>query len=743
MQKKDGPVSSTKHFPLEGVSNVLKLEIVDTAERSVICVREDGTLNVLSSDGTTALSTIKLTDGVDSLRILAAECSTLAEAQHSWLKSRRDLTAGIVQDSIIIACAYGKAESREIHFAVWTIPLVTSPVQMQDSIQPLFTHQLAAQLPQSSTKRGQVELLPKARLIINNSSSITAFDMSGTSPQGPTETKHLLPDVVTELGLSHGIRLCISHTKLQLYNQNFNSVLATHDLGGAILKRKRDQESKRQISLIAYFSHMKRVLASNGSHIIAVDIAMKAGSSASFQQSSLLIGNILRGSRSREQRNKSVADTKLSIGKEQTERSVQNWSLTSKDLGDLATKGNTEEFEKVFKKTFDMQRSKDFNVSKISDSKVGWLLSKIFTTASNDGNTEQKQYKITFLPHELLKWCISGGYLDNHFVDAALGLDICLKRPDALPLALADADPSLELVAYYLEHAPYLDPELIKLMIHVFVRKAVDNADKSHAAKCMQINSTALVTQESLELDSNTSTMRCLVLALKRFAFIGQTQVSKHLRGFDRSIILPLIQVLRQEMFVGGYGRMGPINSYPSPALSESEGSKKDDKLQLDLNSIVTVLNGCIDAIGPLGIFGGDDGYNSALQKIVPDLMSEIAAACRGVEDSTALQGILRETLRYVESVEKQPFEVRKKMEGKLDKTKVIKGQIVTLYAEPEIGESSMSTGTALPMSLKAEEDISGIKVRKGGQMTKRSAREIGMLRDRLKSAYSFERLVL
>ena len=106
MQKKDGPVSSTKHFPLEGVSNVLKLEIVDTAERSVICVREDGTLNVLSSDGTTALSTIKLTDGVDSLRILAAECSTLAEAQHSWLKSRRDLTAGIVQDSIVVSCAF-------------------------------------------------------------------------------------------------------------------------------------------------------------------------------------------------------------------------------------------------------------------------------------------------------------------------------------------------------------------------------------------------------------------------------------------------------------------------------------------------------------------------------------------------------------------------------------------------------------------------------------------------------------
>lgn len=698
----------------------MKLEFVETAGRPLVAVQEDGTLSLFASDTAKKVSSHRLTASEEQFKILTAYCLSVPAAQKSFLKSRSDLTAGLSANSIAVACVYEQSQKKELFFAIWVLSLDRT-AQSTETIQCAVSNRLGHAGVINGLKKSSIEIRGGNIIEIKNAAQIAMYDLTTITPQRLADVKQPLPDCVSDLDLTNSLYLCASSSKLQLWNRDFGSILASTDLSSSSLKRKRDTDGSKFLTFIAYFSQMRRALACVGNQILAVDI--HTSDSVSFKQSSLLIGNILRGVDKQTQLKPLQSEKQLSIGRVHTEDSVPNWPIVSKELDLLAEKNDTKSFEEIFKKTFNLHRAKDMNSSRIPDSKMNYLLAKMFAVVAVDGNVDQKHLKVMFLPQELVQWSISNGYVDNYKIDQVLDDKIISRRPDAILLALADADPTLKLVEFYLKNSPFLDPEVLRLCIHVLMRKVLE-------------------TDESSRVEPQASaTNTCLLHALKRFALTGASVVSKQLRDFDRTIVLPIIQVLRQQMFLGGYGRLA--RSYPSPAPSEDGKSNNPPHAQLDLASIVVLLNGCVDAIGPLGIFGTDDAYGSIMQRVVPELLSEVAAACQGVEDSTMLQGLVRETLRYSESVERQPFEVRQKNEIMSAGKGAIKGQIVTLYAEPEVDDGGIESGPALPLSLKAAEDLSGSRVRKGGQTVKRSAREMGLLKDRLKSAYSFERLIL
>lgn len=717
--KKDGQAnSSTATLPLSSTSTVIKLEPVDVVDRLIAAVQEDGTLSIFASDTVKHLSTHRLITAQEQFKILAVHGSSISTAQKTFLKSRSDIAAGLSANSIGIACVYEDLQKQELYFGVWVLS-ADKTAQNSEIVQCALSHRLGHASIANGAKKISVEIKGTA-IEIKSTSQITRYDLTTIIPQRLADVKLPLSDCVSDLELTNNLYLCANSSKLQLWNRDFGSVLASVDISGSSLKRKRDQDGSRFISFIAYFSQMRRALACIGNQILAIDL--HADDASSFKQSSLLIGNILRGAEKQSQAKTLHPDKRISIGRFHTEELIPNWPIVSKELDSLAEKNDTKGFEEVFKKTFNLHRAKDMNASKIPDSKINYLLSKMFAVVAVDGNTDQKRLKVMFLPRELMNWSISAGFVDNYRIDQALDDKVTARRPDAILLALADADASMQLVETYLRTAPFLDPEVLRLCIHVLMRRVLEAEE------------TGLVEAQL------SATNTCLLQALKRFALVGTSVVSKQLRDFDRAIILPIIQVLRQQMFLGGYGRLA--RSYPSPAPSE-DGKPGSTNAHLDLASIVVLLNGCVDAIGPLGIFGTDDAYGSIMQRVVPELLSEVAAACQGVEDSTTLQGLVRETLRYSESIERQPFEVRRKNQIIASGKGAVKGQIVTLYAEPEVDDGGIESGPALPLSLKAAEDLSGLKVRKGGQTVRRSAREMGVLKDRLKSAYSFERLVL
>jgi len=109
------------------------------------------------------------------------------------------------------------------------------------------------------------------------------------------------------------------------------------------------------------------------------------------------------------------------------------------------------------------------------------------------------------------------------------------------------------------------------------------------------------------------------------------------------------------------------------------------------------------------------------------------------------LQGILREALRYQESIQRHRdagARIPPHIAGRSFQQRP--GAILTVYSEALEGGENQQEGSALPLSLKLENVVSPMKIRKGaGSVKRRSVWQKKMLERRNKGQYSFERLVL
>ena len=745
-QVKDGTelTTSTTDHVLEKQAAVVKLATITSQDAAVLVVQEDGTVTVCEESSNGVAARLLLVDDSSSVRILSAQCLTTSEARTSVLKSRQDLASGLSDDTIIIVAAYTKQGSVDLHVGVWSLRPHAGLSDNETALTPILSHNMGQQHLHGSPKKSAIHLVGQSNLEIHATNTVMSFDITTIVPQKRSERKHLVPDQISNLELSGEITLYLTANEVLACNRSFGSVLATADLGKSGLKRKRDNEGAARISLVAYFSQMKRVLASNGSQLLSIDLHSTDKLHDPLRRGSTLAGNILRGTDKRSSRRPPL-EHKYFTGKIRQPVAVQNWSLISKELDTLAEKNDATGFEEAFKKTFDLKKSRDLDSSKMPEDKVDYLLSKIFVLNQASTGTSSG-LNFALLPQDLVRWCINAGFLEEYRVTQALRVSHNSIRPGTIFRALLGA--GLPLVEHYIQRSPFLQPDALSQITNILTHKRLDELQVAAQNTITDDNNVMedLAIPHSSGDDSITSwpVTQCLSSALRRWSYTAQSTISAGLRVWDRTSILGLIQFLRQQMFLGGYSRVLGQHDYPSPPPSVHEGDddNMDATARLPLGSIVVLLNGCIDAIGPTGILGTDD-HEDFIQKMVPQLLSEISNACQAVEDSTFLQGLVRETLRYAESVEIQPFEVRSKVERKIKNGDMRKGEIVTLYAEPETPDGGEIAGSALPLSMKAEEDIDKYKARKGGQAHRRSAREIGMLKDRLKSPYSFERLVL
>lgn len=748
---------STKSHVLTSQAAIVKIEPASTAERDVLAIQEDGTLTAFSSDGAAIKHQCLLNDSQTPVKLMAVQCLSRAEAESSVLKSRQDLMSIVPEGAVFVAAAYQSRGAKDLHLGIWAFAIAAASAHPSTSLEPLVRHEVDQQ-KSGSVKKASVEFTSgNKKLEISTTTSVTTFDITTIVPQMLSQRKHFVPDLLSSLDLNSDITFCLVSGKLQVYSKKFSALQASSSLNHATLKRKRDGDDTSRMTLVAYFSQMRRVLASNGNQLLAIDIYSRAGNLDPFKQGSLLIGNILRGNDTHEPANRSTPHFTCSIGNVEREQQIKDWPIISKDLDVLAEQEDARGFDERFKTAFNLQKPKNLNSSKLPESKLNYLLSKIFASESTATDATSQPIKIVLLLPELLRWCISSGLLEISRISAALKLNQTVITSTAVAQAIMDVDPQHELLEYYVQHSPFIQPEVLTFIARHLVNRALrlsevetqnlltdsTRTDADNLAPAQHL----LLRSRPDGMSTSNPTFTCLAHVLRRLAFAGSAIVSERLRvsSFRQSEILALIQFLRQQLFLGGYSRLGEMRNYPSPPASaageECDGDPAFQR-QISLQGIVTLLDACIDALGPVGVLGSSAEEGAFIEKMVPELLTEVISASQAVEDSALLQGILRETLRYAESVERQPFEVRSKVENKATNS-VGKGQIVTLYSEPESAEPGSLSGSALPLSLKAEQDIEKFKVRKGGQMQRRSAREMGMLKDRLKSPYSFERLEL
>lgn len=412
---------------------------------------------------------------------------------------------------------------------------------------------------------------------------------------------------------------------------------------------------------------------------------------------------------------------------------------------------------------------------------VIFTISRVFALSNNqEGGMAQVQLSCQ-LPHSnVASYLIGAGYLsisnvksafseetrETHNVDMVLG--------EQIPELVASLDPTLELLVAYLSSTKLGAVELLA-SIRLIMRSldlvqdpaklsqkligfgetengATAEDDEALGMKLDKLEEDLEVTEYHL-LDDSSTRARGLTVALSLLGGCSPATTVQTLRRLYRpEETLSLIHVLRVELVKGGW------------TARYLDGSQIDDEDELapppdgSIRLIADLLCRCIDSVGPGGWMINDallaragDHLDSA--DFLAGLKLEVSAALEGIQEAVYLRGLLTETVRYGNTVQKAvaeasshkatlhkgtPFKNTPSKATPPQRRAAVKGNKAIKKLQVPNGEMQM-----LPLGLGSKHGVSSTKVVSGGEIVTRSKREIGHLVSQRVGAYSLERIVV
>jgi hypothetical protein len=770
-------------------SMVVAMDVLEK-DRHVVVVQQDGTLSIYSEDLSEILLQTHLTpaDRRGPFNVLAVRHLSSVDANKTILKQRPDLLRSRSSETSYLAAVYSIIGDDEgllptFFYAVWPVDLAN--VSLSSAIlEPLLQHELALDnnaIKQATSKNQGFEFSPSAtHLYVNLGDTHVTLELSGLRPVQTSLLSLGHSDHHEFMAISPAFAVCAFQDAIRMYDLKYQTSQAHIELKGSTLKRKRggaapDAQSGT-IKLLGFYPQLSRIIANRRNQLLALDITT-VGPRKTLETGTKLVSNIGQSTGSRKYTfNPDTGLQSLAIGTVGVPINMptpENWQATVERLDNLAQAANVPDLEAVFAEDIQKhlpgqnlpQKTLGELTGVVSTEiplyKLNYILSKLFqhqptsSGSEDDSSISVATLRVSLPAFGLIIWLSSTGLLTSQNVQMAIasGASQTVKGlgPGAVADALLAADPSCTLLLRCIENgfSPYLAEQaaIVRTLIQQALQFSSSGAEPESRHDHEPTNGLAenkMPIQRRTQKNSSPSAWlpdlvkQALITALNRFGLATTSVISTYLKTqFSQTEVLALIQFLRQQLFQGGHTLS--FDTHPETALSEAH-----QEPVVGLDSIVRILSSCVDVIGPLGFFGALDNEDF-IDNIVPDLVSELARTKQSLEDAAALQCVLRETLRYQESVQSLRemggrFVNQKEMAGVEQKP----GTIVTIHSETRDGQGLTNNRDILPLSLRAENVINPFKVRKGGgQVSRRSFRQLSMLVKRQKGPYSFERLVL
>ncbi|KIW64026.1 hypothetical protein PV04_08987 [Phialophora macrospora] len=755
-------------------SPVTLLDVVQGSRgKQVLVVQQNGNITIFSGDLQIASSGALLSSQHDKgMRVLAVQHVTLAEAQRTILKQRPDMASAAGPVSSCLAVAYDESGQggsvNSFRYGVWATDIDGGTSASSGKIlHPLFEHDLSLAGNRTDVLNDKSCTFDSraSHLSVRAGHKFLSYDLTGLVPL-LASTLHIGISGPHEiLAISPAFAVCSHDEILQLYDLKYQSVQAQKDTKQANLKRKRDMrlnEGVGPIELVAYYPQSARIIGRRRHHLVAIDITA-GGPGRLLETGNNLLHNIGRAISGPNLTAKSP-EKQLLLEHDKPAvvlRSSVNWESLRHRLDQLTLSGDVAGFETVVAdeiwKTHSVDELPEAGTS-IPDFKVNYILSKIFQpvvgsdAADDERSATHKHVKIQFYSPKLISWISSQGLLSSRGVEKALESTAsnAVKGLGAhtIAQALLDADPSCDLLVNCIENgfSPYVEEQAA--VVQLLIQQALDSLSetavaeaKSQANGTMDIDVVSDTAETHVQTLTATSTENpwlpmqgALIAALDRFGTAASSTISSNLKGLlSQREVLALIQFLRQQLFKAGHTR----SLQSLPMTEEAPHTVR-------LDAMIKLLSACVDAMGPLGFFASLDNKDF-VDTLIPELVTEVTNAKQSLEDVAELRGILREALRYQESVQRQRAAgADTRAHAASNGLQPRPGAIVTVYSEAVEGEENLQSGSMLPLSLKAQDVVTAGKIRKGGGQVKlRSIRQKRMLERRNKGEYSFERLVL
>jgi hypothetical protein len=615
---------------------------------------------------------------------------------------------------------------------------------------------------------------------------LTTFDLSHTLPK--IQSTLVSVDARSFLRLSSTSIMVSSDSCINVYNPKYQAQLATVELelgtNNDSLKRKRDtseavhRNTGSSCQFVTYFQKIGVAVAVSDNNLIALQVEGQHDSHGKLCAAGLLIDSIGRsvkehgrfGRLGRETKKSSSLDCQTletylpgSIGETQ-------WEKQKAEAENLVSEDNVEEFDK-FMVSHLGGRTPMVNGTQTKDRKnkshdqkfqtrdihpdvdrrwVLFALSKIFTMSE----TEVGEYSldITFYPPNTFMWLSTNGYMTVTNIESALrskGTSVLSLAAGQLVNAVVEMDPDMDLLLAVLAKNYLGAAELLhavrKLMASLdFLgenpstkRGLLTNGGDLESAEDIEEQLTKLEAEAERYLElaeyqlGPGSGVRsdALSLALSKLYRCPNSAIIQGLQTiFTTQEIVGLVYLLRFELSRGSW-----ISRYLGldPAqIVDTDAEGPDNAIIL----ISSLLNNCVDAIGAGGWLTGEarlvDGDPYEAEELISSLKLEVSAALEGIEEAVYLKGLTSEMIRYGDGV--QAALPKPASETQTEKR-----------SKPIILPSVDQDIRTLPLGLKAEKQISLLKVAAGGAVHKRTRRDIGHLKSQKVGKYSRERIII
>ncbi|KAL8821541.1 MAG: hypothetical protein Q9223_000449 [Gallowayella weberi] len=555
--------------------------------------------------------------------------------------------------------------------------------------------------------------------------------------------------------ISSAIIATASENSVEVLDTQFNSFRAKYDL--TLPKKKSSKIANdgantprsmpRDAELLTYHGPSQSAIVLSGRSLLSVDLSLSIeprSSSRKRKRNGLLIDAIGRGSLGEDTKQpppKRRSAPSLALGSFVClHRGIKAWMKQEDALNALLEKGDHLAFDRTMISELDsIDRPTDGSAAATytSEHKVDYVFSKMFLTEQCGWTDQKRIYKgielrIKSFYQQAWRYLVRKGLVSTERLQASLkrrgmmeGNDL-LKEGELIK-ALVDWDSSLDSLLFLLQSPCLIHiseicyalkttiarfstlaaPDGLKLLDYEDkpISQHVDSGDQMDLA-----STNASIPPQQTSIDSNHLHALFDNIVARCDACPAPAMIKGLKAQLSKTELQKLVILLRTKLRQDGW-----LSPYTDDGSTVSLGSQHNDR---EISMIGKLLNCVVDALGTGGwlLKNGiaDDGTEAV--KTVTNMQAEISTALEGVWEANYLRGLLEELL--------------------------LCGKGALARTRPESNWRSAST-KALPLGLRLVQDVSLTRVGAGGELQKRSLRDIGKLKSRRVPEYSFERIAI
>ncbi|EGX87880.1 hypothetical protein CCM_09503 [Cordyceps militaris CM01] len=749
----------------------------DSVVGDVIIVCNGGEVLSLSAETlstkwtTTAKSSMQdvVATKIDNLEIEHVASGCLSEFTDGLFKHKREVLGALPKSveggepeliALVATSSTGKQTNRHLMILA-AMKSSTTNADLQKLV-PLDISPIPSTVAKGEKVTYQVDG-QSATLFQLQNDTLTIFDISGAIPKVRSLFQN--QGATTFAKLSRPFVLSSSPESITLFNYQYRSVHATVEMDLSELPV--ESQKPRSCHFVSYLRSQDLAVALIDNVLVSIHVEPPS-SQGKRRKEGLLIDSIGRGTtlEAAPKRAKHSDGVEFSrrVPGTMTASYMAEYSAEVLAADELLAGNDLYKWEELLRTKFHMSHSDEQSAdleAKEEGVEWGWhrdgskyaavdrrwviyALSQVFSIDANESDDTQPHLRLVLPDGNVLTYLIVAGHvtlsnLRSAFVEELNGIDDRRIAADLIN-CLTNAEPSMSLLLNYLQATRLGETELIlairALMLSMdllpdtrrmnstkLLKEQPHDSDDKFEMDLDDLEREIAVTEHYLG-DDSSSRSRGLTLAFTKLWRQPAIATVKALRTAVRTEeVLAFIYLLRLELVRGAWTSL-----YVDTTSFESEGNDSPPDGVITL--IADLLGRCMDAIGSGGwLF--NDAMSWADKAETGDFLTalrlEVTAALEGIEEAVQMNGVVSETVRYGQAMQKNGGGRQVSRNGSKPMT-----------VQLETRESRM-----LPLGLVVKQLPSKEKIVSGGEVVQRSARETGHLISQKVAAYSLEKLAI